>query len=179
MTNNKRILLSVSLAAILWGCAVGGKSVGEIPQTSPPVSPSEEEFLGQNLPIGALVEIGGKLIELEVAATPQEQALGLMYRTSLADNRGMLFPFSPPTPVSFWMKNCRISLDMIFLLNGEVKGIAANVPPCTEEPCPTYGPDPGQIVDAVIELRGGRAAELGVKAGDRLEVRPIQSPPQP
>ncbi|HIK09831.1 MAG TPA: DUF192 domain-containing protein [Oscillatoriaceae cyanobacterium M33_DOE_052] len=177
--NYYRILLSVSLAAILWGCAVGGKSVGEIPQTPPPVAPSEEEFLGQNLPIGAEVEIGGKLIELEVAATPQEQSLGLMYRTSLADNRGMLFPFSPPRPVSFWMKNCRISLDMIFLLNGEVQEIAAHVPPCTEEPCPTYGPGRGQIVDAVIELRAGRAAELGLKPGDRLEVRRLESPGEP
>lgn len=66
------------------------------------------------------------------------------------------------------MKNVVIDLDMIFLNGDEVVAIAADVPPCTTEPCPLYGPE--LPVDQVIELRGGRAAELGVQVGDRLEI---------
>jgi uncharacterized membrane protein (UPF0127 family) len=124
---------------------------------------------GQQLAISAKATIAGQVIQLEVARTPEQQSTGLMYRTSLADDRGMLFPFDPPRPVGFWMKNVPINLDMIFLRNGEVKEIAANVPPCTATPCSTYGPA-GTAVDGVIELRGGRAAELGLKAGDRIAV---------
>ncbi len=132
------------------------------------------------LPITAQAQMAGQRISLEVTRTPQEQAMGLMYRTSLADDRGMLFSFVPPRPVSFWMKNTKIPLDMVFLRNGEVKAIAANVPPCTAEPCPSYGP---QIpIDQVIELRGGRAAELGLKVGDRVSVEFLDenmTPPNP
>lgn len=125
--------------------------------------------LGQNLPISARAIIGNQVIELEVAKTEAEQAIGLMYRESLPDNRGMLFPFNPPRAVAFWMKNVLINLDMIFLRDGEVKAIATNVPPCKQTPCPIYGPGATKI-DQVIELRGGRASELGLKVGERILV---------
>jgi len=128
----------------------------------------------QQLPIGARVVMGGATIELEVARSPREQAIGLMYRTHLPDDRGMLFPFEPAQPVSFWMKNVAIDLDMIFLRGAEVVAIAANVPPCTRNPCPLYGPE--VPVDGVIELRGGRAAELGLQAGDRLQIDFLEAP---
>ena len=123
---------------------------------------------GQVLPISARARIADRAIELEVAKTTEQQAMGLMYRTSLADDRGMLFEFKPPRLVNFWMKNCKISLDMIFLRDGVVEAIEVSAPPCTADPCPTYGPD--IMVDRVIELRGGRAAELGVKVGDRIAI---------
>jgi uncharacterized membrane protein (UPF0127 family) len=135
----------------------------------PPLISSSPTNTGQMLPISAQAEMAGQRISLEVARTPQEQAMGLMYRTSLAPDRGMLFSFEPPQPVNFWMKNTIIPLDMVFLRNGEVKAIAANVPPCTTTPCPTYGP--GTEIDQVIELRGGRAAELGLKVDDRVSVK--------
>ena len=68
-------------------------------ETSPSVT--EDSSRGQILPITATVVLGGETIKLEVAETPEEQAMGLMYRTSLADDRGMLFPFNPPRPVRF------------------------------------------------------------------------------
>jgi len=83
----------------------------------------------------------------------------------------MVFPFSPARPVSFWMKNVRITLDMVFLQHGQVQAVAANVPPCKEDPCPVYGP--AVPIDQVIELRGGRAQELGIHVGDRLLVQPL------
>jgi uncharacterized membrane protein (UPF0127 family) len=125
------------------------------------------------LPITAEAEIAGQVIQLEVARTPEQQEKGLMYRPALPDNRGMLFPFEPPRPVRFWMENTPEPLDMVFLLNGEVKAIAANAPPCTSQPCPTYGP--GTAVNQVIELRSGRAAELGLKTGDQIKIRFLES----
>ena len=121
---------------------------------------------GQVLPITAQAQISGQIINLEVAKTPKEQAMGLMFRTELADDRGMLFSFHPPRKVNFWMKNCKISLDMIFIRSGVVKAIALDVPPCLAEPCPLYGS--GVPVDGVIEVRGGRTTELGLKVGDRI-----------
>lgn len=108
---------------------------------------------------------------LEVARTPEEQSIGLMNRTDLATNRGMLFVFSPPRPVSFWMKNTLIPLDMVFLSNGVVKYIGTKILPCAGDPCPSYGPEPKTDIDSVIELPGGRAAELQLKIGDRLKIR--------
>jgi uncharacterized membrane protein (UPF0127 family) len=136
-------------------------------ETSPPAT--EDSSQGQVLPVTAMAIVKGETIKLEVAETPEEQAMGLMYRTSLADDRGMLFPFNPPRPVRFWMKNCLISLDMIFIRDGVVRAIIPDVPPCTAEPCPTYGPD--VPIDGVIELRAGRAAELGLEVGDRLDLQ--------
>lgn len=138
-------------------------------------SPTQtQENQGQMLPITAQAKIGQQVIQLEVAKTPQQQALGLMFRTSLPDERGMLFPFNRPRIAGFWMKNCKIALDMIFLRNGVVKAIQVQAPPCQQEPCPSYGPD--VPVDMVIELRGGRSQELGVKVGDRIPIQFLNAP---
>jgi uncharacterized membrane protein (UPF0127 family) len=128
---------------------------------------------GQELPITATATIGDVVIELEVAETPEQQSLGLMFRPSLPDNRGMLFPFERPRFTRFWMRNVEISLDMIFMSGDEVISIDHDVPPCREPICPTYGPD--ALVTQVIELRGGRAAELGLEVGDRITIVPIVS----
>jgi uncharacterized membrane protein (UPF0127 family) len=127
---------------------------------------------GQQLPVTAVTTLGGQEILLEVATTPQQQALGLMYRDALSNDRGMLFPMEHPRPVSFWMKDVPVSLDMVFVYQGSIQAIAANVPPCAAEPCPTYGPG-RQLIDQVIELRAGRAAELGLAVGDEVVVRPL------
>jgi uncharacterized membrane protein (UPF0127 family) len=122
--------------------------------------------MGQILPVSANAIVGDRAIGLEVAKTPQEQAIGLMFRTELPDDRGMLFPIAPARNVRFWMKNVLIELDMVFLREGIVQAIIPNVPPCLSDTCPNYGPD--VPVDGVIELKGGRAAQLGLKVGDRI-----------
>ena len=169
-------IVMVLTVLVLAGCSTGGEdsSAVSVAKSPPQVSPAAEESqeLGQRLPIEAYIRLGDRRLELEVARTPQQQAMGLMYREELPDDRGMVFPFNPPRPVSFWMKNVRINLDMIFLFEGDVVGLAEDVPPCetVASRCPTYGPGDRVLVDAVIELRGGRAAELGIEVGDRLEV---------
>ncbi|MEL6813486.1 MAG: DUF192 domain-containing protein [Cyanobacteria bacterium J06598_3] len=125
---------------------------------------------GQLLPVTATAEIKGLVFDLEVARTPQEQSLGLMFRSALPDNRGMLFPFETARRASFWMKDVPVALDMVFLRNGEVIAIAPSVPPCPALPCPSYGPG-NEIVDSVLELRSGRAAEIGLQAGDSIVIQ--------
>jgi uncharacterized protein len=128
----------------------------------------------QVLPVTAMVKLGNQVFELEVAKTHSQQALGLMYRTFLPSNRGMLFSFAPPQSVQFWMKHCRLSLDMIFLRQGKVIAIAANSPPCTTDPCPIYGPN--ELTDQVIEIRGNQAASIGLKVGDQVEISMLKIP---
>jgi len=102
---------------------------------------------------------------VEVARTPEEQARGLMERRSLAPDRGMLFPYTTPQPVAFWMKNTLIPLDMIFVApGGRILRIEANTVPLSLDPVGS-----GEAVEAVLELAGGRSAELGIAAGDRVE----------
>ena len=129
----------------------------------------ETTALGQNLPISAQFVVGTHIVGLEVAKTSEQQATGLMYRTTLAGDRGMLFEFNPPQSVQFWMKDVVIPLDMIFVKDGKVKAILAAVPPCNTTPCPTYGP--GIPIDSVIELRGGRAKELGLNVGAAVDIK--------
>jgi uncharacterized protein len=85
-----------------------------------------------------------------------------------------LFTFEPPRPVVFWMKNTPSPLDMVFMLNGEVKAVTINAPYCESDPCPTYSSN--GTVNQVIELRAGRAEELGIKVGDRLTIESISTP---
>jgi uncharacterized protein len=102
--------------------------------------------------------------KVEVAATPEEQARGLMFRESLPPFGGMLFPMNPPRPAGFWMKNTVISLDMIFIRkNGQIARIAAETVPYSLDEVTS-----GEPVAAVLELSGGRAAQLGIKEGDTV-----------
>jgi uncharacterized membrane protein (UPF0127 family) len=101
---------------------------------------------------------------VEVARSQEEQAQGLMNRQSLAPDRGMIFPMEPPRQASFWMKNTLIPLDIIFVrADGTIANIAENTVPLSLEPVVSVEP-----VAAVLELAGGRTAELGIKAGDRV-----------
>lgn len=101
---------------------------------------------------------------VEIARTREEQARGLMERASLAPDRGMLFPYSPPQPVSFWMRNTLIPLDLIFIApGGRIARIEADAVPFAEDPLQS-----GVPVEAVLELNGGQAAALGIKPGDEV-----------
>lgn len=101
---------------------------------------------------------------VEAARTSVEQAKGLMFRTELADNAGMIFPFPEPRIASFWMKNTVMPLDIIFVrADGTIESIAANTVPYSTTPVVAGAP-----VVAVLELRGGLAAELGIVAGDKV-----------
>ncbi|WP_427159504.1 DUF192 domain-containing protein [Aliinostoc sp. HNIBRCY26] len=154
------------LSVLLMGCSV--QSTAQSP-TANPTNTQTPASLGQTLPISAQATVpNGTKIELEVARTPEQQQLGLMYRPALPDNRGMLFELPSAQSVRFWMKNVPVALDMVFLHNGVVRYIQTAAPPCPNEPCPTYGTD--VPIDQVIELRAGRAQELSLKKGDSIKI---------
>ncbi|MBD2328737.1 DUF192 domain-containing protein [Alkalinema sp. FACHB-956] len=164
-------LSCLGLSMVLLGCAPS--STVNVPIASAaPVAASAK--VGQYLPVSAQAKIADQIIRLEVASTPQQQAMGLMYRPALSDDQGMLFPFSPARTVNFWMKNVPVPLDMVFLYQGKVVAIADQVPPCETDAstCPTYGPN--DLVDQVIELRAGRAQTLNLQVGDRITVTFLQ-----
>jgi uncharacterized membrane protein (UPF0127 family) len=101
---------------------------------------------------------------VEVARSRDEQAQGLMFRESLAPDRGMLFPYSPPEVAGFWMKNTLIPLDMIFVReDGSIAMIADNTIPGSLESVSA-----GEPVAAVLEIAGGRSAELGITDADKV-----------
>ena len=109
---------------------------------------------------------GGKThrFTVEVARSLEQQQTGMMNRNSLAPDRGMVFPYDPPQPVAFWMKNTLISLDLIFIApGGKILSIEANAVPLSLDQLPSGGP-----IEAVLELAGGRAAELGLQPGDQV-----------
>jgi uncharacterized membrane protein (UPF0127 family) len=112
------------------------------------------------------IERGGKRLafRVEVARTAQEQARGLMFRTAMGADEGMIFPISPPRPASFWMRNTVIGLDLIFVgTDGRILNIAADAVPYDETSLKSIGP-----VKAVLELNAGRAAALGIVPGDKV-----------
>ncbi len=164
----RRIPIVVLLAA---GLCLGCEELEGLFAAEP--SPSPSSMPGQQLPIEAIARIGDLTFELEVARTPQQQQMGLMFRDPLPDNRGMLFPYDPPQTVAFWMYNVPTTLDMIFILDDEVVYIANDVPGCPTLPCPSYGPGSTQLVEAVLELRGGRAGEIGLQIGDPITIEDL------
>jgi hypothetical protein len=98
---------------------------------------------------------------VEVAATPEQQERGLMFRRSVAADRGMIFPYDPPQDVAFWMKNTLIPLDIIFVRSDGTIARITKAEAMDLTPLPA-----GEPVAGVLEIRSGRAAELGIKEGD-------------
>ncbi len=102
---------------------------------------------------------------VEVARNDADRAQGLMFRRSMPADQGMLFDFGRVEPVSMWMQNTYLSLDMLFIRpDGTIARIAANTEPLSTRTIPS-----GEPVLAVLELNAGTAARLGIKAGDRVE----------
>ena len=171
--NKMKMTLSI-LGLCLVGLASFTAALARAENLVTPSLTSDAKIPGQMLPVNAIAIMGGQQIELEVATTPKQKMLGLMYREFLPPNRGMLFNFEPAQYASFWMKNVLIPLDLVFFRDNRIVAIAANVPPCNVNPCPTYGPE--TKIDGVIELPGGRAIELGLQPGDLIAIEYLNRP---
>jgi uncharacterized protein len=121
----------------------------------------------QRFPTAALTidtASGPHKFTVEVATSPAQLEQGLMFRQHLAPDAGMIFDFQSPSPVSMWMKNTWIPLDMLFVdASGRIVNIHQRAVPGSLEPI-----DAGAPVRAVIELNGGTAARLGIESGDRV-----------
>lgn len=111
-----------------------------------------------------LSENGAHRFTVELALTHEEQARGLMHRRNLAPDAGMLFVYHVPQRAAFWMKNTLISLDMLFIdSGGRIVFIHEMAVPGSLR---SIGPE--VPIKAVLEIRGGRSRELGIRVGDHV-----------
>jgi uncharacterized membrane protein (UPF0127 family) len=118
---------------------------------------------------GPSVELKGQRFDVEIAETEPSRERGLMFRDSMPTDHGMLFLFDDNAVRTFWMKNCRMPLDILYFDDKyKLVSVQQRVPACRSEPCPVY-PSEG-AAKYVLELNAGMADKLGVKAGDALKV---------
>lgn len=165
MTRSNRLRpLAVLLAAACLACSPQGAA--ETAPTAAATSPARHPVSGLEV-VPLTVTSGAKrhAFKVEVADTPQAQARGLMFRTELGPNEGMVFPYAAPQMLSFWMKNTPLPLDIIFVgADGRIVNIAAMTTPYSLDSVASTGP-----ATAVLEIPGGRAAQLGIAPGDLVE----------
>ncbi len=155
-------------AALMLGLAAcsTGEGATASAQTPTPTQQAARHPVSGLAVIDLVVERGSKRLpfKVELADTPEAQGRGLMFRQTLGDFEGMIFPSAAPEQRSFWMKNTPLSLDIIFIgADGRISNIAANTEPYSLKSVSSTG-----FASAVLELRAGRAAALGIVAGDRV-----------
>jgi len=110
--------------------------------------------------------------QVEVATTPEQQRVGLMFRTSVPPDGGMLFDWGTPRDVPMWMENTLVPLDMVFINpDGTIRAIAENTVPESLANIPSHGP-----VRATLELAGGTTAKLNIVVGDKVLQRIFGNP---
>jgi uncharacterized membrane protein (UPF0127 family) len=146
--------------ALASACKSGGQAAGG---TAAPASPAS-----------VAIDTGSRKVtfRVEVAVTPEEHARGLMYRSRLATDAGMIFVFDESSVQRFWMKNTLIPLDMIFIgKNRKIVGIVEDAAPETETERMVGAPS-----QYVLEIGGGLSAQLGIHAGEAVD---FQNVPQP
>jgi uncharacterized membrane protein (UPF0127 family) len=157
-----RRMILAGLALTLAACTPNSSEAGAQSTQSAAVHP-----ISGLLVVPLKIHRGSKVLtfRVELARSPLEQAKGLMFRTAMGPDEGMVFPFDPPRGASFWMRNTVIPLDLIFIApDGRISNIAANAVPYDETPLTSTGE-----AKAVLELNGGRAAQLGIVPGDKVE----------
>ena len=116
-------------------------------------------------PLTFLTATGKHRVTVEVADSESERSTGLMFRRSLGDDEGMIFIYPRDEPISMWMKNTYISLDMIFVRgDGTINRVASDTEPFSEQTVASGGD-----ARAVIEMKAGSAKRLGIKPGDKVE----------
>ena len=157
----KAVALSLMLLSVssLSGCyARTGETAANNQQSELPLS---EAGLKQ-VPLSIRTSDAVHGFVVEVAESSAQQAQGLMFRTRLPPDKGMIFPFAEDRVASFWMKNTVIPLDIIFIRrDGTIESIAANTIPYSLDSVRS-----GEPVATVLEIAAGQAAELGIGPGD-------------
>ena len=162
----RRALLAISLLALVFAAGGACKSSGQ----SQTASAGPADALDSTV----LIDTGERKItfRVELARTEPEREKGLMYRDHLATDAGMLFLFERPSIQTFWMKNTLIPLDMIFIgADHSVAGVVANAQPLTLTP--RNVDEPSQYV---LEIGGGLAARLGIRAGAHVDFHGVEGP---
>jgi len=154
----RNVAAALALATLSLSACNGGDAA----------APAAKEAAAK-IPLTITSSNGAHDFVVEVARTAAEQERGLMYRTNIPKDGGMIFaPYPPeggaPREATFWMKNTPSPLDIIFIrADGTIAHIADNAVPFSEDKIPS-----GEPIAAVLELNGGRAAELGIAEGDKV-----------
>ena len=118
---------------------------------------------------------GPHSFNIEIANSGGERALGLMYRRELAADAGMLFLYDPPQPITMWMRNTILSLDMIFIgTDGRVHRIESHTEPFSTDIISSDG-----TVQGVLEVNAGTANKIGLKVGDEVLFPGLRKGPKP
>jgi uncharacterized protein len=166
MINRNKGALVLALAAgmgmgTLAAPGARAQDAGE-PTAAQPALPKETvTIIGAN---GARHEF-----QAELALTPRQQEVGLMFRTDIPADGGMLFPWDSVRPVQMWMKNCPVPEDMVFINpDGTIRSIAENTVPRSLAVIDSDGP-----VAATLELKGGLTAQLGIRVGDKVQAKSL------
>jgi uncharacterized protein len=155
-----RALVFLSTLAALPACKSGGQKAGT---TSAPASIASVS-----------IDTGGRKVafRVEVAVTPEEHARGLMYRSQMAADAGMIFVFEEPSVQRFWMKNTLIPLDMIFIGKDlKIVGVVEEAAPETETERMVGAPS-----QYVLEIGGGLSTRLGIRRGETVELENVPRP---
>lgn len=164
MTGSNNIGRRISITLLLVGL-----SFTALWLASPPVYSQVHSLVGKGL--GTILTPNGKTILVEIADSPDKRMKGLMFRPSMAPDRGMLFQFPENGDHTFWMKNTLISLDIFWLdESGNILHIETNVPICTrkDDSCPRVRAGSQSI--QVLELNAGMAKKFELAVGKQLKI---------
>jgi len=168
MTTTRFSRFCAFMAAPLMAAALSACSpqTAEAPRSAVPATAATHAVSGLDvIPVTITTRRGQRHFRAEVARTAQQQSRGLMFRTEMGADEGMLFPYDTnPHILGFWMRNTVLPLDIVFISpERRVLNIAANAVPYSEASLYSEG-----VAAAVLELNGGRAAALGIAPGDAV-----------
>ena len=154
-----------AVALFVSAAAAQAASAQDVPRQPPDACAVGQAELKPLQPLILQTDKGRYAFKVEDADTDNKRETGLMCRKAMAPDRGMLFDFRRPTgDVAFWMRNTLIPLDIVFIKpDGHVLSIARNARPLDETPLPAGGQ-----IRGVLELAGGRAAQIGLMPGDKV-----------
>lgn len=154
MSGIERLVCSAMVGGLLFTAACTSGSSGNANSADDAVTE----------PLIIATDTGRHEFQVEIADDDAERERGLMFRPPLADDRGMLFQFPEAGEQSFWMRNTPSSLDILYISpDGRIVSIARNTTPNSDTPIPSNG-----AANGVLELRGGRAAEISADPGDQI-----------
>lgn len=161
--SHRRFTLHLAAIGLLLAAA---PAFPPLPQADP--GRPGEPFPG---PRGEVVLPSGKVLQVELADTPGERAVGYMFRDKVGEGEGMLFFFEENDLHSFWMKNCKVGLDLVWLdERWTVVHIERDVPPCKADPCPFY--QPMQAARYVLETQAGLTTREKLSMGQSIIYMP-------
>ncbi len=163
------VLCGIIAVSTLAGCVTTQTGTPTNTNSMTTAASGSSATTASKAPTAYRVTVGNVTVYAEAADTFAEREMGLMNRTYLNEDAGMLFIFPTPQQQSFWMKNMRIPLDIVFITaDNHVLEIYASVPPCTGDPCTLY--TSSAPIQYALEVNSGFCARNGIVSGDPVVI---------